>query len=73
MKRNIGGIDRLVRIVVGIALIAFALFGPATGYNYLGWIGVVPLATALIGWCPPYSLLGINTCSIKERAKDVVS
>jgi hypothetical protein len=59
MTKNIGGIERIVRIVAGLVLIALA----AT--NTLGvwaWIGVVPVATGLIGWCPPYSLLGINTC-----------
>ena len=59
MNKNIGTIDRVLRIIVGIALIALA----ATGTIGLwGYIGVVPLATALIGWCPAYSLLGIKTC-----------
>lgn len=59
MKSNVGAIDRVIRIVLGIALIALA----ATGTIGLwGWIGVLPLATGLIGWCPPYALLGINTC-----------
>lgn len=59
MNTNIGTIDRALRIIVGIALIALA----ATGTIGLwGYIGVVPLATALLGWCPAYSLLGIKTC-----------
>jgi hypothetical protein len=59
MMKNVGGIDRLLRIVVGLALIGAALF------QYLGlwaYIGVVPLATGIIGWCPAYRLLGIKTC-----------
>ena len=60
MGRNVGGIDRILRIVVGLVLIALVFVGPQTVW---GWIGVVPLLTGLIGWCPPYSLLGINTCS----------
>jgi hypothetical protein len=59
MSTNIGGIERILRIVVGLALIAIVFVGPTTNW---GWIGVIPLATGLIGWCPPYALLGINTC-----------
>jgi hypothetical protein len=57
-------IDRIARIVLGIVLIAFAIpVGfPQTGWNWLGWIGVMPIATALIGNCPAYSVLGISTC-----------
>ena len=63
MSVNIGGIDRVLRIIVGSALIAAAL--GYLGSNYQtpwAWIGVVPLATALIGWCPAYTILGIKTC-----------
>jgi hypothetical protein len=59
MTCNVGGIDRIVRAVVGLALISLVFVGPQTAW---GWIGLVPLATALVGWCPPYALLGINTC-----------
>ncbi len=65
MKKNVGTIDRSLRVVVGAALIAWALFG-ASEYAWAGWIGVLPLLTAVMGWCPPYSLLGINTCSTKN-------
>ena len=59
MTTNVGTIDRALRIVAGIALIALA----ATGTIGLwGYIGIVPLATALLGWCPAYSILGIKTC-----------
>lgn len=59
MTSNIGSIDRVLRILVGLGLISLVFVGPQTAW---GWIGVVPLATALIGWCPAYSLLGIKTC-----------
>ncbi|RTL73108.1 MAG: DUF2892 domain-containing protein [Hyphomicrobiales bacterium] len=59
MTTNIGNIERLVRALVGLALISLVFVGPQTVW---GWIGIVPLATAIVGWCPPYALLGINTC-----------
>ncbi len=64
MTRNIGNIDRAIRIVVGLALIAFAIpIGfPEVGWNWVGWIGVVPLLTGLVGNCPAYSLIGLSTC-----------
>lgn len=65
MTKNIGMIDRVLRIVIGIILIAFALkigFGN-TGWNWIGWIGVIPIVTALVGSCPLYSLIGVNTCA----------
>lgn len=57
MNQNVGGVDRILRIIAGIALIAW---GVAT-QNWLGAIGIVPLATALIGWCPVYLPFGIST------------
>lgn len=68
MSRNIGTVDRVLRIVAGLALLAFALgwIAPGTGWNWLGWIGVVPLLTALIGNCPAYSLIGVSTCPVKD-------
>ena len=64
MTKNMGGLDRIVRAIAGIALILYALgiVAPGTGYNVWGWIGVVPLLTALIGWCPAYLPFGIKTC-----------
>jgi hypothetical protein len=60
---NVGSADRIARIVAGLALIAFALFGPADiAWKWAGWIGVVPLATAFLKWCPAYTILGIDTC-----------
>lgn len=62
MKANVGGVDRVIRIVVGLALIAWALIG---GGPMWAWIGVVLLATALINFCPAYALLGMSTCKTK--------
>jgi hypothetical protein len=59
MDKNVGGIDKVVRVVVGLALIAMVFVGPQTPW---GWIGIVPLATAAMSWCPLYTLLGIKTC-----------
>ncbi|MDD3433457.1 MAG: DUF2892 domain-containing protein [Tepidiphilus sp.] len=63
MKQNVGGIDKIIRIAVGVVLIVLALMGIGTPWT---WIGVLPLATGLIGWCPLYPLLGVNTCKNKE-------
>jgi O-antigen ligase len=63
MTQNIGNIERVVRIVGGLVLIALAATGSV---GVWGWLGLVPLATGLVGWCPPYSLLGINTCKNKN-------
>lgn len=58
MTLNMGSLDRGLRAVVGLVLIALVFVGPQTMW---GWIGVIPLATALIGWCPAYSVLGLKT------------
>lgn len=65
MKTNEGTIDRALRIIVGLVLLGLAYTGTVGAW---GWIGVVPLATGLIGWCPAYTLLGINTCPMKRGA-----
>ena len=59
VTRNVGQFDRTLRIVLGLVLLGMAVSGLYTPWT---WLGVVPLLTGLIGWCPPYSLLGINTC-----------
>lgn len=64
MKANVGGIDRILRIVIGLVLIALAATGTV---GVWGWLGVVPLATGAIGWCPPYAILGFNTCAMKKE------
>ena len=62
MKANEGGADRAIRIIVGLVLIALVFVGPQTP---IGWIGAIPVATGLIGWCPAYTLFGMNTCKTK--------
>jgi hypothetical protein len=59
MNKNIGGVERVVRVVGGLVLVGLAATGQI---GVWGWIGLLPMATGLMGWCPPYSLLGINTC-----------
>ena len=64
MFTNVGTIDRLLRIIVSAALIAWALgFLPGVAPSIWGWIGVVPLLTAVVGYCPAYSIIGVSTCS----------
>ena len=69
MSTNVGGIDRVLRIIVGIAAILFAVFNPlAVSWAWVGYIGAVPLLTAAIGWCPAYTLLGVSTCPVSPKA-----
>ena len=63
MKANVGGIDRILRIVLGLVLIALTLTGTI---GVWGWIGVVPLATAAFGFCPLYTVLGFSSCPAKK-------
>jgi len=65
MKLNVGGIDRILRVVAGLALIGLTLAGMI---GVWGWIGVVPLATGLFSFCPLYTLLGFNSCPLKTKA-----
>ena len=62
---NVGKIDRIVRVAIGLLLIAYAIpIGfPVTGWNWVGWIGVVPILTAIVGICPAYNVIGLSTCS----------
>lgn len=62
-KSNVGNIDRILRVVLGIALIAMTLTGMI---GVWGWIGVVPLLTAALGSCPLYTMLGMRTCPLKK-------
>jgi Protein of unknown function (DUF2892) len=63
MTNNVGGIERIVRIVVGLVLLGLAATNTV---GWWGWLGVVPLATGALGWCPPYAIFGINTCAVKK-------
>jgi len=60
---NEGTIDRAIRIVLGLGLITLVFAGPHTPW---GWVGLVPLATGFIGFCPLYKILGLNTCPMKK-------
>jgi hypothetical protein len=68
MPVNVGTIDQYVRIVVGLALIAYALQdGPSIqGWHWIGFIGLVPLATAFFKSCPIYTVLGISSCTVRQ-------
>jgi hypothetical protein len=66
MKTNVGGIDRILRILVGITLIALTLAGTI---GVWGWIGVVPLLTAALGFCPLYTVLGFSSCPVSSAKK----
>lgn len=63
MTQNVGGIDRILRIVVGLMLVVLAATGTV---GWWGWLGAMPLATGLLGWCPPYAIFGWNTCKLKK-------
>ena len=60
MTTNIGKTERVIRVVVGIGILSLAFVGPQSPWGYLGFL---PLATGLVGWCPPYAWLRINTAS----------
>ena len=64
MKTNLGSLDRGLRIAAGLVLIALAATGTV---GWWGWLGLIPLATGLMGWCLPYQLLGINTCPMRRK------
>ena len=59
MKKNVGTIDRTIRIIIGLVIISLIFWGPKSAW---GLIGIFPLMTGLVGWCPPYTLFGISTC-----------
>ncbi|MDO8606237.1 MAG: DUF2892 domain-containing protein [Phaeospirillum sp.] len=62
MNKNVGGIDRIARIVIGLVLIVLAATHVIPPW---GWLGVIPLLTAAIGWCPAYTLFGFNSCKAR--------
>lgn len=64
MKKNIHPVERIIRIILGCILITMAFIGPANSWFLLG---IIPLLTGLIGWCPPYQLLGISTCRQRQN------
>jgi hypothetical protein len=62
MQANVGGIDKVARLGAGVVLVVLAATGTIGAW---GWLGIVPLATGLIGWCPAYTLFGMNSCAKK--------
>lgn len=66
LKKNVGTIDRALRAIVGLALIAGYFLYPDASYRWAFLLGIVPLATALLSTCPAYSLLGLSTCPLKK-------
>jgi hypothetical protein len=61
MKKNVGVFDRIVRVIVGVMLIGYAVLSTNVPYSYFGWVGLIAIATAFIGYCPLYSVLGVST------------
>ncbi|MCO5133283.1 MAG: DUF2892 domain-containing protein [Phyllobacteriaceae bacterium] len=66
-KTNVGGIDRVLRIIVGLALLAAFFLYPDASWRYWTLIGIIPLATGLLSTCPLYSILGLSTCPVKAK------
>jgi len=64
MKQNIGKAERVVRVVVGVGILSLAFVGPRSAWGYFG---LAPVVTGLVGWCPPYTLLGIDTRPASEK------
>ncbi|MFC3164608.1 YgaP family membrane protein [Ciceribacter thiooxidans] len=64
--KNVGTIDRIVRIVVGLVLLSLFFYYPGAWWRYYALIGIVPLLTGLFGTCPLYSMLGISSCPAKK-------
>ncbi|OBS10879.1 YgaP family membrane protein [Acidihalobacter prosperus] len=65
MHMNVGNIDRALRVIIGLALISQVFVGLHTPW---GWIGLIPLATGVVGWCGLYTLLGIRTCPLDKQS-----
>ena len=63
LRKNVGGADRALRVLVGLALLSLTVVGPATPW---GWLGLVPLVTGLVGSCGLYTLLGVSTCPVRR-------
>ena len=61
---NVGTVDRVIRVILGVVLLALVFVGPQTAW---GWIGVIPLVTGLLGFCPAYKLFGLRTCPLSRN------
>lgn len=60
---NVGGIDRILRVVIGLAILSLVFIGPQ---NPWGWLGLIPIITAALSYCPLYSIVGMNSCAVKK-------
>ena len=65
-KSNVGGIDRVLRVVAGIVLLAMFFVYPDASWRWFTLLGIIPLATGLFGTCPLYSMIGLSTCPVKR-------
>lgn len=65
-KTNEGTVDRALRVIVGVVLLALFFLYPDASWRYFALIGIVPIVTGLVGWCPLYSMLGMSTCPVKR-------
>ncbi len=65
LKKNESTLDRVLRIILGAALIVGYFFNPDGAFSWAYWLGLIPLATGLVGWCALYSIFGISTCKMK--------
>ncbi|OIP87863.1 MAG: hypothetical protein AUK37_00630 [Rhodobacterales bacterium CG2_30_65_12] len=65
-KTNEGTIDRVLRVIIGAALILGYFLNPDGAYSWLYWLGLIPLVTGLVGWCAIYSIFGMSTCKMKN-------
>lgn len=65
LAKNVGAVDRVVRLIIGVALLAFFFLMPDHPWRWVGLVGVIPLLTALVGSCPLYSIFGLSTCPAK--------
>jgi hypothetical protein len=75
ITKNVGGIDQVLRIIAGsilLSLVSLAFIGPQTTWAYLGFMGLIPLITGIIGYCPTYQLVGINTYENKRRNNPII-
>jgi len=70
MPTNVGTLDRVIRVILGIGLIALVFVGPQTPW---GWVGLVPLLTALIGYCPAYQIFGLRTCPLSRSSDEAAA
>jgi len=66
MNLNVGLMDRVIRIVAGLALVVWAIWG-ASAWHMVGWAGLILLGTAAIGWCPIYRIISASTCSVPSK------